>query len=228
MRKEPYVVGSYVHIVKRGVRGMPIVRDEIDQWRFLLLLRHLNNEQGIDNWFRDLIDENIAHTLERPKSWQPQQKIVRILSFCLLDNHFHLLLKEIKKGGISTFMQKLTTGYSMYFNRKHDRVGPLFQSRFKAEHVNEDSYLKYLFAYIHLNPIKLIEPKWREEGINDTNKTKKFLTDYKYSSYQDYIGKTREESLILSRNEFPEYFSSTSNYEGFINEILRSNTEDNT
>ena len=218
-RKLQFAVGEYYHVYSRGVEKRNIFHSDFDRTRFIKLLFLANNTNQFI--FRD-IEHLPLSNIDRGDG------MIAIGAYCLMPNHFHILIKQTLKNGLSLFMQTLTTGYSMYFNRKHDRVGPLFQSRFKAEHVNEDSYLKYLFAYIHLNPIKLIEPKWREEGINDTNKTKKFLTDYKYSSYQDYIGKTREESLILSRNEFPEYFSSTSNYEGFINEILRSNTEDNT
>jgi putative transposase len=147
-------------------------------------------------------------------------KLVAIASYVLMSNHFHILVKETQEGGISSFMEKLQTGYSMYFNKKNQRVGPLFQGRFKAEHVDRDEYLKYLFAYIHLNPIKFLEPTWKESGIKDIKKVQKFIETYQYSSYQEYIKERPEEALILSKQEFPDYFSNSSDFKGFIEEWL--------
>jgi putative transposase len=143
-----------------------------------------------------------------------------------MPNHFHILVKEIKEGGVTKFMGKLTTGYSMYFNKTHKRVGPLFQGRFKAEHVDRDEYLKYLYAYIHLNPVKLIDPKWKENGIADKAGAKAYLDGYRYSSYPDYAGVSREEKAILSPREFPEYFEKPHDMEEFISDWLSYGDED--
>ena len=102
------------------------------------------------------------------------------------------------------FMEKLTTGYSMYFNKAQKRVGALFQGRFKAEHVDRDEYLKYLYAYIHLNPVKLIDPDWKKNGVKDASLVEKYLNEYTYSSYKDHLGISRDTSLILNNKEFPE------------------------
>lgn len=104
----------------------------------------------------------------------------------------------------------------MYFNKKYDRTGALFEGRFKAQHVDEDEYLKYLFSYIHLNPIKLIDARWKENGIKDREGAKKYLKSYKYSSYLDYLGENREETKILSKESFPEYFKDT-DFKDYIN-----------
>ena len=128
-----------------------------------------------------------------------------------MPNHFHILAKEVIEGGISKFMSKLSTGYSMYFNRKYKRSGSLFEGRFKIIHANRDEYLKYLFVYIHLNPIKLIDPSWKEKGIKDMLKVEKYLASYKYSSYLDYNGVSRLENGLLDINSFPEYFCSKKN-----------------
>jgi putative transposase len=105
-----------------------------------------------------------------------------------MPNHFHLLIKSNVDDGISIFLKKVCTGYSMYFNQKYNRSGTLFQGRFKSTFVSDDLYLKYLFHYIHLNPIKLIrgEENWREDGIKNFVKVKEFLNRYKYSSFTDY------------------------------------------
>jgi putative transposase len=147
-------------------------------------------------------------------------KLVAIGAYVQMGNHFHVLAKEISKDGISTFMEKLSTGYSKYFNKKYERTGALFQGVFKAEHVSRDEYLKYLFAYIHLNPVKLIDPEWKENGIKDRESAKRYLEQYTYSSYLDHLGKKREEGLILTPKEFPEYFEDRTDFEQYINDWL--------
>src|SRR5690606_36166474 len=93
--------------------------------------------------------------------------LVEIGAYCLMPNHFHILLKSKEDDGISKFMNKLGTSYSMYFNRRYERTGILFQGRYKAKHVESDEYLKYLFSYSHLNPIKIIDPSWKDRGLKD-------------------------------------------------------------
>lgn len=120
-------------------------------------------------------------------------------------------------------MKKLLTAYSMYFNLKYKRTGVLFQGRFKATHASNDEYLKYLFSYIHLNPIKLIDPKWKENGITNHTKAEKYLEVYQYSSHLDYIGKNRDEGLILNKNAFPGYFDGPVDFKKYIRESLSFN-----
>src|SRR3989344_3251058 len=117
-------------------------------------------------------------------------------------------------------MEKLLTGYAMYFNKKYERVGPLFQGTFKAEHADRDEYLKYLFAYIHLNPVKFIEPRWKERGIHDKRRAEQYLKQYRYSSYLDYIGFERGEHIILAKDEAPDYFANTYEFKDFIDDWL--------
>ena len=123
-----------------------------------------------------------------------------------MPNHFHILLTPAVDNGVQTFMLKLSTGYSMYFNKRNSRTGSLFQGRFKSQHANSDEYLKYLFSYIHLNPVKLIQSDWKEFGIQNLVEVKQYLNEYKYSSLHDYIG-TRTESVIINRDKFPAYFA---------------------
>ena len=113
-------------------------------------------------------------------------------------------------------MGKLLTAYSMYFNKKYMRTGALFESTFRARHVDNDNYLKYLFAYIHLNPVKLIDSEWKTNGIKNKKAAEDFLKNYKYSSYDDYRGVEREEAIILTRGIFPEYFEGSQSFNAFI------------
>jgi putative transposase len=144
--------------------------------------------------------------------------LVAIGAYCLMPNHFHILIREIAKDGISQFMRKLSTAYAMYFNKKYDRSGTLFQGRFKSSRVTNDNYLKYLFAYIHLNPVKLINPDWKKTGIQDIEQARDYLGNYHYSSYFDFIGKERHEKVILNRDSeiFPQYFDDFKEFGEFI------------
>ena len=137
-----------------------------------------------------------------------------------MPNHFHLFLKEIRDGGISLFMQKVMTGYTMYFNKKSERTGSLFGSTFKSEQIDRDVYGKYILSYIHLNPVKIIDSTWKEHGLKDFNKAKIFLENYRWSSYLDYRGFIRPENKILARSEFPEYFKTIKEFDSEIGEWL--------
>ncbi|MEK7567984.1 MAG: transposase [Patescibacteria group bacterium] len=209
--------GEYYHIYNRGVEKREIFKRKSDYQRFVKLLYLSNSENGYV--YRDLKNKSLSEI-------KRNSQITAVGSYCLMPNHFHLLLKETKPNGISKFMEKLATGYSMYFNKKYNRVGPLFQNRFKAQHVAEDSYLEYLYFYISLNPVKLIQPKWKEEGIKNIDYVEKYLNNYKFSSYLDYIGIDREEMLILDTKVFPEYFEKRDSFKNFADQWLKySNTK---
>src|SRR3989344_2030506 len=91
--------------------------------------------------------------------------LVSVLAYCLMPNHFHLVLRQKNQDGITLFMRKLATAYAMYFNTKYDHSGVLFQCRYKSKHVNTDAYLRWIFSYVHLNPLEIIQPEWKERGI---------------------------------------------------------------
>ncbi len=148
--------------------------------------------------------------------------LVAIGAYCLMPNHYHILATPLVENGLTTFMGKLGTGYSMYFNKKYKRTGALFQGTFKSEHAGTDEYLKYLYTYIHLNPVKLIDSKWKEEGVKDTAKSLDFAVSFQYSSLQDYLGSDREESVLLDTAPFPRYFSNSIEIKTELREWLSS------
>ena len=117
-----------------------------------------------------------------------RDKFVDIFCFCFMPNHIHLLLKQLKDGGISKFMRKVGAGYGRYFNSKYKRRGYVFQNSFRSVHIENDNQFSVIFNYIHSNPVSLVEPGWKEKGIKDSDKIFRFLEDYKWSSYKDYLG----------------------------------------
>ncbi len=215
-RKTPLILGEYYHIYSRGVDKKEIYLDDSDYFRFMLLLYLCNSTKNIhlSKIFRDLKgqrDKSQGASLTRNKLLElfeipTKDRLVSICAYCLMPNHFHLVIKEIREGGITTFMKKLQTAYSMHFNKKYKRSGALLSRPFRSKHINEENYFQYIFSYIHLNPVKIIDSKWKENGIKDLVKTKKYLNEYKYSSYMDFLKKERPEKKILSIEDIPDYF----------------------
>ena len=110
-------------------------------------------------------------------------KIVEVVAYCLMPNHFHLLLRQKEKKGIATYIGNFINAYTKYFNTKHQRIGPLFQGIFKAVYVETDEQLIHLTRYIHLNP------------VSSSLTTPEHLHAYPWSSYPAYIG-VREDKLV--------------------------------
>ncbi len=123
--------------------------------------------------------------------------LVAIGAYCLMPNHFHLLLQEITENGISRFMQKVGTAYAMYFNIKNDRVGGLFVKPFRSKFIGDDRYVRRVAQYIHLNPAELYEPEWKSGQAHDIRTLQNKMLAYRYSSLPDYFGVERAESRIL-------------------------------
>ena len=203
-RKIPFAPGEFYHIYNRGVDKRNIFLDHADYERFINLLFFCNGSMKVN--MRELTKRLYKGESFVDLNSERGDSLVDIGAFCLMPTHFHLLLHERTGEGISTFLRKLCTAYSMYFNTKYDRTGRLFERVFLARHTGFDQYLKYLFSYIHLNPAKIIEPAWKEKGIKNFSKIKSFIEKYQYSSYRNYLGE-KENQELLNRPVFPQYFS---------------------
>ena len=209
IRKVNLVSGEYYHIYNRGNSKQKIFHDNEDYFRFMSLLYACNSK----NNFRvfTLTKEESPYDFERGK------QLVSIGAHCLMSNHFHIIITQIDNNGISKFMQKVTTAYVMYYNKKYKRTGGLFEGKFKSKHLNDERYLKYIFSYIHLNPIKIIQKDWKEIGIKNKKEAIEYLRNYQYGSYLDYLGIKRVQNMILNTEAFPKYFP---NKKLFLKEIF--------
>ncbi|OGI46967.1 hypothetical protein A2121_02770 [Candidatus Nomurabacteria bacterium GWB1_40_6] len=212
IREANLVDGEYYHIYNRGNSKQKIFHDNEDYSRFVSLLCACNST----NSFRIF---TLAKN-ESPYDFERGKKIVSIGAYCLMPNHFHILITPTEEKGVSKFMQKLGTAYSMYYNKKYKRTGGLFEGKFKSQHLGNDRYLKYLFSYIHLNPIKLIQKNWKEIGIKNKKEALEYLQNYKYSSYLDYLDIKRIQNKILNTENFPEYFPNNKSFQKEIFEWL--------
>lgn len=206
---------EFYHIYNRGTEKRVIFSCRADYERFLALLYLCNSKENIhlNNYPKLRLAERLS--LGRADS------IINIGAYCLMPNHFHLVVRGKEDNGISRFMQKVLTGYTMYFNKRNERNGVLFQGKFKAIHVKNDEYLKYLISYIHLNPIKIIDRKWKENGIKNKKQAENFLDQYSYSSYLDYCERKRLEGKIINKAVLPKYFISVNNFKATTQDWLK-------
>lgn len=181
-----------------------IFNDAADYRRFIELLYLCNTQKPINV-------RNVRKEHDNIFEFERGEALVSIGAYCLMPNHFHILATPLTEGGLATFMGKLCTSYSMYFNKRYNRKGSLFEGSYKSKHADTDEYLKYLFAYIHLNPVKLIQSDWKERGIGDKNAAYKYVSSFQYSSLPDHLGSGRLSGKILNLESFPEYFTQHSN-----------------
>ena len=217
-RKDPFVPENYYHIYNRGIDKRIIFKSEYDYQRFVMLLYIANSDDPIR--LDDLINKN-HKKYEEVFEIEKEKQLVSIGTWSLMSNHFHILLREELEGGISKFMKKLGTAYSMYFNIKYQRHGGLFGGPFKSKNISDDLQLKHMFGYIHLNPLDIKYSGW--EKLVDKVHPKEWidhLNDYQYSSYHDYLGVNRPEGKILDKEVFPDYFSKKNSFKDFINSYL--------
>lgn len=196
LRKTPFSIGEYYHLYSRGVEKRVVFQDKQDYQHFMFIMYVFNTKKSIK--LRD-ISENFDRGVT----------IVDIGAYCLMPNHFHILVREKIKGGSSTYMRKILTAYSMYFNKKYKRTGILYESVFKSSYINKDNYLKYIYSYIHLNPAKLINKHWREDKKRNISELLKYVFSYPYSSLHEY---TDNKFNIIDPDEFPKYFTKPSDH----------------
>ncbi len=222
-RKTSLANSEFYHIYNRGNSRQKIFFDDGDYQRFIKLLFICNSIKQV-NFRDDIIEKKIdAWDFDRGET------IVSIGAWVLMPNHFHIYItftspEEGLRGenNISIFMRKLCTAYSKYINTKYNRTGSLFEGKFKSVHITDDVQAKYLFSYIHLNPVKLFQKDWKEVGIKNKDEAIKFLDTYKWSSYKDYLEGDRVENKILDRKSFPKYFSTKKDFQNEIFEWFQT------
>lgn len=194
----PFVNGSFYHIYNRGVEKRKVFMDRRDHLRFLETLDFYRKSpvpMKLSDYRRGVI---------KLKKIEDQIELVKIYCYCLMPNHFHLLVQQLADGGISEFLRKLSDSYTRYFNTKHERIGSLFQGVFKAKLVETDEYLLQVSKYIHRNSFPLDE---RERRM------------YPYSSYPVYL--SGEPHPFCNTDFILSYFSKTNpnlTYQTFVEE----------
>ncbi len=193
---------SFYHIFNRGVERRQVFSSETDYERLLQTLYYYQFE-GPKPRFS-------THKRFRVIDFNKNPKIVEIICYSLMPNHFHFLIRQLKDGGIQEFIRKSINSYTKYYNTKHKRVGPLFQGEFKATVIETDEQLLHLSRYIHLNPY--------------TSNLVKNPEDYNYSSYPYFIS-LKEDSISIKQpildffKKVEDYKSFVSDYQGYAKEL---------
>ncbi|OGZ10202.1 MAG: hypothetical protein A3C14_01530 [Candidatus Lloydbacteria bacterium RIFCSPHIGHO2_02_FULL_50_18] len=195
-RKDPLIEGELYHIFNRGVEKRIVFKSQSDFRRFYESLAQFNTTNAALHSRTKFTTENKKSVdVEVGPRHNKEQKLVSILAYTLLPNHFHLLLRQESPGGITEFMRKIGTGYTMYFNKKYVRIGPLFQGKFKSVLVSRDEYYQYIPHYIHLNVLDATHAGWKNDGIS-VDQAYNELSAYRWSSAKEYIGNDNHESIL--------------------------------
>ena len=193
-----------MHVYNRGARGMNIVKDKADKWRFIKSLYLLNDTYKDENWHRDTAELPL---FERPQHWPERKPLVSILAYTLMPNHFHLVLKEIEEGGIAKFMQRLGGSMTLCFNLKHKGQGSIFQGSYKSRTVGKDIYLRYLSAYVLVKNVFELYPGGLQKALQNFDTAWDWAMAYEFSSLGVTAGKAHspilDNSLILNLDLAP-------------------------
>lgn len=192
-RKTPLVNGEYYHLFNRGNEKRHIFTQPRDYKRFLQTFYYyqfISPKPSFSKFAKSDLN-----------SFQPdhQKKLINILCYCLMPNHFHFLVKQLKDNGISIFLSQLSNSYTKYFNTKYTRVGALLQGVFKAVRIEIDEQLIHTSRYIHLNPVV--------SGLV------KLPEDYQWSSYQEYF---KGQKGFCTIEEILNFFASPQKYQEFV------------
>lgn len=207
---------KFYHLHNHGANGQEIFINHCDYFRFVNLLYCCNGSVPVCMRKACCIGANY-YGLSDVKRGTP---LVDIVAYSQMPNHYHFLVREKKAGNISKFMKKLLTGYTMYFNQKYDRHGPLFAGSFKSLDVHSNDYLKYLFSYIHLDPLKYGCTKWNHPKRLTDEKILNYLKREDHSSYLDCFKSSRKQ-IILNSNILQEFFSTQDEFDQNILNWLR-------
>ena len=202
-RDIPLVTGQVYHVVNRGVASQPIF---LNKWNYERALETILYYQNTDTPLRYSFFIRVPKDRKLELLDQIQKKkdyLVDIISYCLMPNHIHLLLKQLKDGGLSTFMSNFSNSYTRYFNTKNERVGHLFQGKFKAVRVSTDEQLWHVSRYIHLNPYTSYKVKNLKE-----------LEKYPFSSLSEYLD--HKAKGFCNRKLLMSHFRSRKAYKKFV------------
>ena len=202
---------DFYHVLNRGVDKRVTFSDPPDYLRFIQNLHIYNNVENAPH--------NVWSTSARMKE-QATEKLVTIHAYCLMPNHYHLLLSPLVDDGISLFMKKVNMGYTKYFNERNERTGALWQGKYKNILIEQDSHFVYIPYYIHLNPLDISMPQWRKGKVLDSTKAFKHLETYKWSSHRFFLNPEKIESSIIQNTFFEKEFKQQSKYLNEIKNII--------
>jgi len=207
MRSIKIAPGEFYHVYNRGNLKQNIFTEERDWVRFLFLLLYFQSPIVFYNISRSVssfVRHRVFNIEDNLRQKIIKNRTVELTCFCLMPNHFHLIVRETKNNGISNYMQRIQNSYTKYCNIKYQKSGHLLQGPFKIVRIKDNNQLLYLSTYIHRNPIEL------------NRENPRYYYDYTWSSLQDYTNKNRWGEL-LKTDIIACQFSGKEKYENFVN-----------
>ncbi len=220
MRVEPYGLDSIVHVVKRGARGLDIVKDGNDRRDFANLLFHLNDTHNSVHWRREIAAEK---PFTRPRAWPERFPLVKILAWTLMPNHFHLILQTSVENGISKFMQRLCGSMSLTFNAKYAGTGSIFQGGYKGRIVKDEDDLRYLTSYVLVKNVFELLPGGLAQNVADFEKAWITAAAYEYSSFATLA--LEHSSPIVEVGQLRDLFPSPAQFKRDSQDMLHAYLE---
>lgn len=210
-RLVPLVTDQFYHVFNRGIDHRTTFTNANEFKRAITTLEFysFSTPPLKLSRFLKLSKEEREKLHERLKT--ENNKLVEILSFCLMPNHFHFLLKQLQENGISKFLSIFQNSYTRYFNTKNDRDGSLFLDQFKAVLIETDEQLLHVSRYIHLNPLT-------SYIVKDFDSLSKYL----WSSLSEYLNQAPE---ICKLTTVLDFFNSTKEYLKFIEDQVEYQRE---
>ncbi|MCR4283805.1 MAG: transposase [Parcubacteria group bacterium] len=196
--------GDIFHIINRGVEKRKIFLTDEDYLRFIHNLKDFNCSDLVTASYHDRRKYEQS-LLERRLNTKLDNELVDILCWCLMPNHYHILVQEKIDKGVSMFSKKISSGYTQSFNLKYKRSGVLFQGRSKIIQIENDEHLLFIPYYIFSNPIKLIKKNWKDYGLDNAEKAVEFLESYKWSNYS-IVTNNKDYPFVGDRDLFFEIF----------------------
>lgn len=203
---------------------MDIVHTDDDRWRFLKLIRYLNDANVPRNWERDISPEHIRNNFARPQQWGEAQPYVSILAHCLKNNHFHLFLLEQMEGGISKFMQRVSRSMAAHHNAKYDGSGVLFQGPYRAKVVDDDRHFQHLAVYINIKNVLEMYPDGLKAAVKNLDDAYAWAVRYPFSSTADFAGERK--SSIIDHALLQSLFASPVDFRLAAEDFLKSQSDD--
>ena len=207
---------EYYHVLNRGVDKRQIVINDRDRLRFVTDLYVMNDRRQVFN-----LDYHTSNSIDVRRQYEDRKRLVTVHAWCLMGNHYHALISEHSKNGVAEFLKKLNMGYAKYFNLKHKRSGALFQGKTKRILIENDRQYLYILPYIHLNPLdfKKSAKEWRQQCLANPKAALQWITDYRWSSYRNYVGETEFSEILEGSELFADRKSHAREVEHFLKEM---------
>jgi len=203
---------DFYHLLNRGVDKRTVFTDNQDYTRFVRNLFVLNTDVAYahNDWSLRIREETL-----------PGNKLVHIHAYCLLPNHYHLLVSPLEENGIAQFMKKVNMGYSKYFNERYSRSGALWQGKYKSVQISTDAHFMYIPYYIHLNALDLSMHSWRKGNVSNIKKAYTVLNNYRWSSHRHYLDQEQSQKQQCVETKFlSEIFGTPKHYMKEIEHII--------